>query len=88
MGTVLVVIASLKGVAIHCEPISEQHPRTRLSRRDGLPRPSRWSLLAMTECVRCHREPERRGDPLALDNRPELSLLPCHREGVARGDPL
>jgi hypothetical protein len=29
-----------------------------------------------------------RGDPLALDNRPELSLLPCHREGVARGDPL
>ena len=42
----------------------------------------------MTECVPCHREPERRGDPLALDNRPELSLLSCHREGVARGDPL
>jgi len=43
-----IVIASLKGVAIHCEPVSEPHPRTRPSRRDGLPRQT-IVFLAMTE---------------------------------------
>jgi hypothetical protein len=48
-------------VAIHCEPLSEPHPRTRPSGHDGLPRSSRWSLLAMTECVYCHCEGVARG---------------------------
>ena len=35
-------------VAIHCEPVSEPHSRTRPSEHDGLPRRT-LVLLAMTE---------------------------------------
>jgi len=38
-------------VAIHRERINEPYSRTHLSGPDGLPRRSRWSLLAMTECI-------------------------------------
>ena len=69
-----VVIASLKGVAIHWPSVNEPHTPDAFFK-------TRWIAASLTSLPprndreSCHREPERRGDPLALGNRTARPIL-------------
>ena len=66
--TECVVIASLKGVAIHWASVTEPHPPYAHLETRWIPA-SLASLPPRNDRVCCHREPERRGDQLVLGKR-------------------